>query len=114
MTSLEPYLKQIDSILVMTVNPGFGGQSFIKETLPKIQQADRWRREKRLKYGIAVDGGINFTTAVDCARAGADILISGTTLFEEKNMRGAVSKMRRLALQVAPGGSDSTPLFSVE
>jgi len=57
---VQPYLEQIDLLLVMTVNPGFGGQSFIHETLPKIQQAETWRRERKLPYRISVDGGINF------------------------------------------------------
>ena len=52
----------------MTVNPGFGGQEFIHETLPKIQQAEAWRLEKNLRYQISVDGGINFQTAAECAR----------------------------------------------
>ena len=55
-----PYLDKIDTLLVMTVHPGFGGQEFIYETLPKIQQAATWRRERKLNYRISVDGGINF------------------------------------------------------
>ena len=65
-----PYLEEIDLLLVMTVNPGFGGQEFIHEMVPKIQQAAAWRRERNLSYRIEVDGGINFTTAGECARAG--------------------------------------------
>src|SRR5262245_26015174 len=69
---VQPYLDQIDSLLIMTVNPGFGGQAFIYETLPKIQQARAWRSEKNLSYNIGVDGGVDFTTAAECAQAGAD------------------------------------------
>lgn len=94
--SVRPYLGQIDLLLVMTVNPGFGGQAFIEETLPKIQQADAWRREQELPYRIEVDGGIKFETAVECARAGADTFVSGTGLFNQRNMKAAVRKMRRL------------------
>ena len=72
-TEVQPYLGQIDLLLVMTVNPGFGGQEFIHETLPKVQQAEAWRRERKLPYRIAVDGGINFETAAECARDGADV-----------------------------------------
>jgi ribulose-phosphate 3-epimerase len=90
-----PFLKQIDLLLVMTVNPGFGGQEFIEETLPKIQQAAAWRRDRALSYRIEVDGGINFATAAECARAGADTFVSGTTLFGSRNMRAAVRKLRR-------------------
>ena len=58
----EPYLDKIDLLLVMTVNPGFGGQSFIEETLPKIQQAQKWRKDRKLNFRIQVDGGINDKT----------------------------------------------------
>jgi ribulose-phosphate 3-epimerase len=111
---VQPYLDQIDSLLVMTVNPGFGGQSFIHETLPKIQQAFAWRREYKLAYNIGVDGGIDFKTAAECAHAGADTFISGTTLFRQRNMGAAVRKMRKIVesahsvhqyLQKAPAAS---------
>jgi len=91
-----PYLDKIDSLLVMTVNPGFGGQSFIHETLPKIQQAEAWRRQKKLNYRIGVDGGIDFNTAAECARAGADTFVSGTTLFHAPSLKAAVKKMRKI------------------
>lgn len=93
---VQPYLGQIDSLLIMTVNPGFGGQEFIHETLPKIQQAYAWRRDFKLNYRIGVDGGINFTTAVECARVGADTFISGTGLFGQRSLGTAIKKMRRL------------------
>ena len=80
----------------MTVNPGFGGQSFIYETLPKIQQAEAWRRERNLGYRIGVDGGIDFKTAGECAHAGADTFISGTTLFGQRNLAAAINKMRKI------------------
>jgi ribulose-phosphate 3-epimerase len=94
MSLAEPYLSKIDLLLIMTVNPGFGGQSFITECLPKIQQASAWRRELGLKYRISVDGGVDFHTAVECAKAGADTFVSGTCLFARKNMKAAVAKMR--------------------
>jgi ribulose-phosphate 3-epimerase len=95
-SKIQPYLGHINSVLIMTVNPGFGGQEFIHETLPKIQQAAEWRREKRLPYDIGVDGGVNFATAAECARAGADAFISGTSLFEQKSLRRAVATMRKI------------------
>jgi len=91
-----PYLDQLDSLLVMTVNPGFGGQEFIHETLPKTQQAAAWRRERSLSYHIGVDGGVNFKTAAECAQAGADVFVSGTTLFGQRNLKAAVKKMRQI------------------
>lgn len=94
---VEPYLRQIDLLLVMTVNPGFGGQPFIHETVPKIQQADRWRRAAGLRYHIAVDGGINLQTVAEVARAGADVFVAGTALFGSRQMKRAVQKMRAAA-----------------
>jgi ribulose-phosphate 3-epimerase len=92
---VQPYLDRIDSLLIMTVNPGFGGQSFIYETLPKIQQARAWRQARNLNYGIGVDGGVDFKTSAECARAGADTFISGTALFSQRNLGAAVRKMRK-------------------
>jgi ribulose-phosphate 3-epimerase len=103
-----PCLDKIDSLLVMTVNPGFGGQSFIHETLPKIQQAAAWRREKKLNYRIEVDGGIDFETAAECARAGADTYVSGTTLFHASNLKAAVKKMRKIVDANDPALADLT------
>jgi ribulose-phosphate 3-epimerase len=94
MSAAKPFLKDINLLLVMTVNPGFGGQSFITEALTKIQQAYAWRRDQNLSYRIEVDGGINFQTAVDCANSGADTFVSGTGLFKQHNMKWAVEKMR--------------------
>ena len=93
---LEPFLRQVDLLLLMTVNPGFGGQSFIHETLTKIQQVRAWRDAKRLSYRIEVDGGVNFETVADCAHAGADTFVSGTALFGRRNLAAAVRRMRRL------------------
>ena len=94
--NVQPYLKHIDLLLIMTVNPGFGGQSFISEMIPKIQQACAWRAELGLNYRIEVDGGINNATAVECAKAGADTFVSGTALFGQRQLKRAVAKMRDL------------------
>lgn len=102
MAHVEPFLNQIDSLLIMTVNPGFGGQAFITETVPKIQQGRSWRRERKLEYRITVDGGINFQTAAECARAGADTFVSGTGLFKQRNFKGALRKMQRIVDERAP------------
>ena len=93
-TSVQSYLPQIDILLIMTVNPGFGGQSFIPETLPKIQQAAAWRKQSGLEYRIEVDGGINNATAAECARAGADTFVAGTSLFSQRQLKRAIEKMR--------------------
>lgn len=101
-SELKPFLDKIDLLLVMTVNPGFGGQSFIEECVPKIQQAAAWRREHNLKYRIEVDGGINEATAAECARAGADTFVSGTALFSKRNLGAAVKRMRQIVTTSAP------------
>jgi ribulose-phosphate 3-epimerase len=99
---VQPYLDQIDTLLIMTVNPGFGGQEFIHETLPKIQQAAAWRREKGLSYHITVDGGVDFKTAAECARAGADVFVSGTAIFHQRDMKSAVARMRKIVDRSGP------------
>jgi ribulose-phosphate 3-epimerase len=93
--AVEPYLDQIDLLLVMTVNPGFGGQKFMREGLAKIQQAVTWRRAKKLSYRISVDGGINDETGAECARAGADTFVAGTSLFGAGDLRAAVTQLRK-------------------
>ena len=103
---VEPFLDKIDLLLVMTVNPGFGGQSFIYETLPKIQQVFAWRRKKNLNYRIEVDGGINNETVGVCARVGADTFVAGTSLFGQRNMKSAVKKMREAANRHDPALAD--------
>ena len=110
--SAEPYLSQIDLLLIMTVNPGFGGQPFIHEMLPKVQQAAAWRRERNLRYRIEVDGGINLETAAECARAGADTFVSGTALFGQRQLGRAVQRMRQAVTAAAPKHSRLEPALS--
>ncbi len=93
-TVTEEHLDKIDLFLVMTVNPGFGGQSFMEECLPKIQQAWKWRQSRGLGYRIEVDGGIDAKTAIECSRMGADTFVSGTGLFKKRDMKKAISRMR--------------------
>jgi ribulose-phosphate 3-epimerase len=95
--AVERFLDRIDLLLVMTVNPGFGGQPFIHETLPKIQQAAGWRARRGLPYRIEVDGGITFETAEECARCGADTFVSGTGLLKQARLKSAIKKMRKIA-----------------
>ncbi len=102
----EPFLDKIDLLLVMTVTPGFGGQTFMHECLPKVQQAEAWRRERKLSYRISVDGGINHQTAAECARAGADTFVAGTSLFGQRNLKAAVAKMRKIVNANDPALAD--------
>ncbi|HTV61457.1 MAG TPA: ribulose-phosphate 3-epimerase [Verrucomicrobiae bacterium] len=101
-----PFLDKIDLLLVMTVNPGFGGQEFIHECLPKIQQANAWRSGKGLRYRLSVDGGVNFQTAADCARAGADTFVAGTSLFGARSLKAAVAKIRKIVHACDPALAD--------
>jgi ribulose-phosphate 3-epimerase len=78
---LEPVLGDFDILLIMTVNPGFGGQHFIESMLPKILQADQWRKEGVAEFSIAVDGGIDSKTAPLVVESGADVLVAGTAVF---------------------------------
>jgi len=80
-----PVLKMIDVVLIMSVNPGFGGQKFIKETLEKVKSLRKEIDAQGLKTQIEIDGGINFENAKIAKEAGVDILVSGTTIFKENN-----------------------------
>lgn len=93
--TVRPYLNTIDTLLIMTVNPGFGGQAFIHEALPKIERAATWRQQHRASFHIQVDGGINMTTARECAHAGADAFVSGSDLFKQRSLRAGVAKLRK-------------------
>jgi ribulose-phosphate 3-epimerase len=93
-SAVEPFLGQIDLLLCMTVVPGFGGQSFMPEVLPKIEQAARWREERGLSYHIEVDGGITLATAELASRAGANVLVAGSSTFGAADMAAAISAMR--------------------
>ena len=78
-------LDQADLVLVMSVYPGFGGQKFIPEVIKKIEKLNKIKKENNYKFNIEVDGGINFTNSKTVINAGADILVSGTTIFKENN-----------------------------
>lgn len=95
--TLLPILTDIDMVLIMTVNPGFGGQSFIKSTLAKIKQLDEWRKEFGYSYEIEVDGGINTSTAQICTKAGADILVAGSAIFQKEDRPKAIQAIRDAA-----------------
>jgi len=99
--TLDEVLDIVHHVLVMSVNPGFGGQHFIEGSLRKIESLARIRESRGLGYRIEVDGGINFEKAAECARAGADTFVSGTGLFAKRNLKAAVKKMRELAVQNA-------------
>ena len=82
---IENELKNVDLILVMSVYPGFGGQKFIKNVLKKIEKISEIRNKENFKFDIEVDGGINFSNFKVVLKAGANVLVSGTTIFKENN-----------------------------
>ncbi len=79
---ISEYLEQIDLVLIMSVNPGFGGQKFMPEVLDKIKQLKKIQEEKKISFDIEIDGGINFENCKVAIEAGANILVSGTTIFK--------------------------------
>ncbi len=92
-SDVEKYFDKIDMLLVMTVEPGFGGQGFISETLGKIAEAKKIITDKGLDIPIQVDGGINAETAELVKKAGAEILVAGSYLFNAENMNAAVEAL---------------------
>ena len=79
------FLDKIDLVLIMSVNPGFGGQKFMPEVLEKIKNLKKIQHEKKLDFDIEIDGGINFDNCKEAIDAGANILVSGTTVFKSNN-----------------------------
>ncbi|HEY4085198.1 MAG TPA: ribulose-phosphate 3-epimerase [Bryobacteraceae bacterium] len=94
---LEDILDVADYILVMSVNPGFGGQKFIPNALKKIQRLDRTRRERGLNFKIEIDGGVNRQNVESIVRAGCDWLVAGSTVFHSENSTATVRDLQRLA-----------------
>ena len=82
---IKDYLNQIDLVLVMSVNPGFGGQKFMPEVLDKIRELKKIQKDKGIDFDIEIDGGINFKNSKVAIEAGANILVSGTTVFKSNN-----------------------------
>jgi len=83
-------LPDVDMVLVMTVNPGFGGQSFIHSAAEKIKQLAEWRKEMGLDFEIEVDGGVNTETAKICTDFGADVLVAGSAVYNKENRKQAI------------------------
>ena len=96
-SAIEAVLGQVDQVLVMTVNPGFGGQAFIPETLDKVRQLADLRQKQGYSYLIEVDGGVNDKTAADCLAAGADILVAGSYVFGHPDPAQAIQTLKDLA-----------------
>src|SRR5690606_12779045 len=88
-------LSYVDLVLLMTVNPGFGGQSFIPEVLEKIQKVKQWKDEYGYNFDIEVDGGINPETARKCVAMGANVLVAGSSIYNQKDRQKAILDIRR-------------------
>jgi ribulose-phosphate 3-epimerase len=82
---ITKYLEKIDLVLIMSVNPGFGGQKFMPEVLDKVKQLKEIKSKKNINFDIEIDGGINFDNCQSAIEAGANILVSGTTVFKSNN-----------------------------
>ncbi|MEH7241314.1 ribulose-phosphate 3-epimerase [Bacillus thuringiensis] len=91
---IEHVLEDIDMVLLMTVNPGFGGQKFIHSVLPKIKQVADMVKERNLEVEIEVDGGVNAETARLCVEAGANVLVAGSAVYNQKDRGGAIRVIR--------------------
>ena len=96
-SSIEPFLGDVDLVLVMTVEPGFGGQPFLAEMIEKVREARKIRSARGFTYRIEVDGGINTTTAKTSIEAGADTLVAGTSVFGAPDMAEAIRAIRTAA-----------------
>ncbi len=94
--SIKPYLNLVDSVLQMTVEPGFGGQSFKSKTLKNIEKLSEWKKEKNADYLIEVDGGINLKSAKLCVESGVDSLIAGSSFIKATDKDEFVNRMQSL------------------
>jgi len=95
--AVELVLPDVDQVLVMTVNPGFGGQRFIPSMLPKIRKLRRWIDERELAVDLEVDGGVTVETIVAAASAGANVFVAGTAVFGTTDYREAIAALRQKA-----------------
>ncbi|QHE61251.1 ribulose-phosphate 3-epimerase [Rossellomorea vietnamensis] len=92
---IRPVLQDVDMVLLMTVNPGFGGQSFIPSVVPKIKQIREWANEVNPSLEIEVDGGINPETAAVCAEAGADVFVAGSAIYNKSDRGAAIEELKK-------------------
>ncbi|WP_058763354.1 ribulose-phosphate 3-epimerase [Exiguobacterium chiriqhucha] len=91
---IEHVLGDVDMVLLMTVNPGFGGQKFIESVVPKIAALNEMRQSRRLDFEIEIDGGVNAETAKLCIDAGADVLVAGSAIYNEPSYKDAIDSIR--------------------
>ena len=92
-SEIQPYLQHIDQVIIMTVEPGFGGQEFMNDQVDKIKNISNYIKLNNLRVGIEIDGGINFETGKTCVEAGANILVAGSFLFNQGNLITATNTL---------------------
>jgi ribulose-phosphate 3-epimerase len=102
--AVEPVLGDVDQVLVMSVNPGFGGQKFIAGVLPKVRQLRQWIAERGLAVEIEIDGGVNSETIAAAAQAGVNVFVAGNAVFREPDWAAAIAGLRKRAEEAAAGG----------
>ena len=90
---VKKYLHTVDQIIIMTVEPGFGGQSFLSDQINKIKDISNYVKENNLKVDIEIDGGVNYETGKLCVEAGANILVAGSFLFKQDNLTIATNEI---------------------
>ncbi len=93
---LEDIIEDLDLVLIMSVNPGYGGQKFIKNTISKVLQVKKMILEKNTKTLIEVDGGVNLETAIELLNAGTDVLVAGSFVFNSENPQETISKLKAI------------------
>lgn len=91
---IKPVLHMVDQVLVMTVNPGFGGQKFLPETVAKIAELDALKKELGYDFDIEIDGGVNDQTVVDCYKAGATVAVAGSFVFDNEDPVTQINKIK--------------------
>ncbi|WP_188454435.1 ribulose-phosphate 3-epimerase [Virgibacillus oceani] len=94
---IKEVLPEVDLVLLMTVNPGFGGQSFIQSVIKKVEKINAWRKELGLSFEIEIDGGVNVNTAKLCTDAGADVLVAGSAVFNKEDRGQAIKAIMQAA-----------------
>src|SRR5699024_12341560 len=92
---IKEYYEKVDLLVVMSVNPVYGGQSFNMSTLSKIKEIYLIRKDKQLDFELQVDGGVNVTTAKEVVDAGADVLVAGSAIFNQPNRKEAINAIRQ-------------------
>ena len=91
--NLKPYLDNIDQIIIMTVEPGFGGQKFMDDQISKITQLKKYLLDNQYQIDLEIDGGVNFETGKKCIDAGANILVAGSFLFKQEDLTQATNQL---------------------